>query len=116
LLVANIVEAVGGVPVRNVFEHVLEIGEGLDVVELGGGDERADRCPAFNASVGSGKQVVLATERNGADRALDGIGVEFDAAVSGLDGAAMIATNAVVSLSTSVSITLRLRWEQFQYD
>jgi hypothetical protein len=62
--------------------HVLEIGEGLDVVELGGGDERANGCPTLGAAVGSGEQVVLAAERDGTDRALDGVGVEFDAASS----------------------------------
>src|SRR6266403_6318389 len=61
------------------FQHVLEIGEGLDLVELGGSDEGADGCPSGAAAVGSGKQVVLATERDRADDALDGIGVEFDA-------------------------------------
>ena len=30
-------------PVRHALEHVFEIGEWLDVVELGGGDEGADR-------------------------------------------------------------------------
>jgi hypothetical protein len=45
------------------FQHVLEIGEGLDLVELGGSDEGADGCPSGAAAVGSGKQVVLATER-----------------------------------------------------
>src|SRR6267154_5856189 len=63
------------------FQHVLEIGEGLDLVELGGSDEGADGCPSGAAAVGSGKQVVLATERDRADAALDGIGVEFDAAI-----------------------------------
>jgi len=38
-------------PVRDALEHVLEIGEGLDVVELGGGDEGADRRPAVGAAV-----------------------------------------------------------------
>ena len=68
-------------PVRCTLEHVLEIGEGLDVVELGGGDERADRCPSVGTAVGSGKQVILAAERDGTDCALDDVGVEFDAAI-----------------------------------
>jgi hypothetical protein len=38
------------------------IGEGLDVVELGGGDEGADGCPTVGAAVGSGEQVVLAAQ------------------------------------------------------
>ena len=34
-------------PVGHALEHVLKIGEGLDVVELGGGDERADVAQRF---------------------------------------------------------------------
>jgi hypothetical protein len=49
---------------RHAFQHVLEIGEGLDLVELGGGDEGADGCPSGAAAVGSGKQMVLAAERH----------------------------------------------------
>jgi hypothetical protein len=45
-------------------EHVLEIGEGLDVVELGGCYEGADGRPAVGAAVRSGKKVVLAAEGN----------------------------------------------------
>jgi len=40
-----------------------------------------DRRPAVGAAVGSGEQVVLAAERDGTDRVLDGVGVEFDAAI-----------------------------------
>jgi hypothetical protein len=47
---------------RHAFQHVLEIGEGLDLVELGSGDEGADGCPSGAAAVGSGKQMVLAPE------------------------------------------------------
>jgi hypothetical protein len=64
------------------FQRVLEIGEGLDLVELGGSDERADGCPSGAAAVGSGKQVVLAAERDRTDDALDGIGVEFEGEAS----------------------------------
>jgi hypothetical protein len=34
------------------FQHVLEIGEGLDVIELGGGNEGTDGCPSGAAAVG----------------------------------------------------------------
>jgi hypothetical protein len=67
--------------VRHALEHVFEIGEWLDVVELGGGDEGADRRPAVGAPVGSGKQVILAAKRDGTNRALDGVGIKFDASV-----------------------------------
>jgi hypothetical protein len=49
--------------VGHALQHVLEVGEWLDVVELGGGDERADGGPADSATIGSGEQVVLASER-----------------------------------------------------
>ena len=48
---------------RHAFENVLEIGKRLDVIELGGGDERADGSPALGTTIGSGKEVVFATER-----------------------------------------------------
>ena len=60
------------------FEYVLEIGEWLDVVELGGCDERADGCPAVCTAIGPGKEMVLAAERDGPDGALYSVGVEFD--------------------------------------
>ena len=66
---------------RHALEHVFEIGEWLDVVELGGGDEGADRGPAVGAPVGSGEQVILAAKRDGTNRALDGVGIKFDASV-----------------------------------
>src|SRR5258706_8550926 len=65
----QIVEAAHWMSAGHAFQHVLEIGEGLDLVELGGGDEGAEGCPSGAAPVGPGEQVVLATERNGADRA-----------------------------------------------
>src|ERR1041385_469097 len=67
--------------VRHALEDVLQIGEWFDVVELRGGDERADGGPARAAAVGAGEQMVLAAECNGPDRALDGIVVELDAAI-----------------------------------
>jgi len=46
------------------FEHISEIGEGLEVVELGRGEERSDNGPAIAAAVRAGEQMVLAAERN----------------------------------------------------
>jgi hypothetical protein len=46
------------------FQHVLEVGKGLDLVELGGGDEGANGCPSGATAVGSREQVVLAPERH----------------------------------------------------
>ena len=69
------------VPVGHALELVLEVGEGLDVVELGGGDEGADGCPTVGAAVGSGEQMVFAAERDGANGTFDGIGIKFDASI-----------------------------------
>src|SRR5262249_56520762 len=63
------------------LEDVLEVGERLDVVELGGGDERANGGPAGGATVGSGEQMVLAAECDGSDGTFDRIVVEFDAPI-----------------------------------
>ena len=50
--------------VNHSFEHISEIGEGLEVVELGRGEERSDNGPAIAAAVRAGEQMVLAAERN----------------------------------------------------
>lgn len=42
------------VPVGHALEHVLKIGEGLDAVKPGQGDEGADSCPAVGAAIGAG--------------------------------------------------------------
>ena len=67
--------------VGHAFQDVLEIGEGLDVVELCSGDEGADGCPSDPAAVRAREQVVFAAKRDGPDGALDRIVVGFDAAV-----------------------------------
>src|SRR5882762_9760413 len=77
----ELVEAVGGVTVGHALQYVSEIGKGLDVVELCGGDEGADGCPSGAAAVRAREQMVFAPERDGPDGALDRIVVEFDAAV-----------------------------------
>jgi hypothetical protein len=53
------------------FQNVPEIGERLDVVELGGGDKRTHRCPSSGSAIGSSEQVVLAAEGDRSDCALD---------------------------------------------
>lgn len=62
-------------------EDVAQIGFGIHVVELGGLDERIDGGGAFATGIRSGEEIVLATERNSADRALGSIVVDLDAAV-----------------------------------
>ena len=68
-------------PAGHALDHVLQVGIGLDVVELRGSDERRDDRPSIGPAVRPGEQVVLAAERDLADRPLDGVGVELDAAV-----------------------------------
>ena len=43
-------------------KHVGEIAIGLDIVELGGLDQRADCCPASAAIVGAGEEMILAAK------------------------------------------------------
>src|SRR5258705_9988558 len=75
------VEAAGGMSVGHALQDVLEPCEGLDVVELCGGDEGADDCPSDAAAVRPREEMVFASERDGPDGALDRVVVEFDAAV-----------------------------------
>jgi len=75
------IEPVDGMTVDHALKNVGDVGIGFDVVELGGLDQRADDGPAVAAAVAAGEQMVLAPEGDGTDRALDRIGVEFDAAV-----------------------------------
>lgn len=62
-------------------KYVFEVGEGLDVVKLCGGDKGAEGRPGARPAIGSGEQVVFAAECDGADGAFHGVGVEFDASV-----------------------------------
>ncbi len=62
-------------------QDVGEIGKRIDVVELAGLDQGRDDRPVFGTTVGSGKQRVLATELDAADRSFDRIVVELDATV-----------------------------------
>ena len=77
----ELIKAPHGMAVGHALEDVLEIGEGLHVVELCGGDEGTNGGPSLSATVGAGEEVVLAPKRDGSDRALDGIVVELDAAI-----------------------------------
>jgi hypothetical protein len=42
------------------LEHIFEISEGFDVVELRRGDEGADHGPSRSTAVGTREQVILA--------------------------------------------------------
>jgi two-component sensor histidine kinase len=75
------VETVDGVSVDHAREHVREVCVGFDAVEFTGFDQRTDDCPAFAAAITACEQVVLAAKCHRADRALDWIGVQFDATI-----------------------------------
>lgn len=75
------VETVDRMSVDHAREHVGEISVGFDAVEFAGFNQRTDDRPTLTTTVTACKQVVLATERHRADRALDRVGVEFDASI-----------------------------------
>src|SRR6476659_9767069 len=54
----------------------------IDVVHLRGLQECGDRRPCLPAAIGSGEQSILAGDRLRADRALDGVAVDIEAAVT----------------------------------
>ncbi len=77
----EIVEPAHGMTVSHALEHVFEVGERLDVIELCCGDKRANGGPACAAAVRACEQMVLAAERDRSDGTLDRIVVEIDAAI-----------------------------------
>src|SRR5271170_5245929 len=65
------VNALGRV-IRQAGEHVGEPRLRIDIVELGGGDQRVDRSGAPAAFVGAGEGPVLSSEGNGPQLAFGG--------------------------------------------
>ena len=59
----------------------LEIGEGLDAVDLAGFDQRSDAAPGDAAFIVTGEERIFAIEGDGADQVFDPVGVDLDAAV-----------------------------------
>src|SRR5829696_9609888 len=66
---------------NNAGDHIHQIGVGLDPDQLAGFYQGRNHSPMFGAAVRSGKQSILASESKGPDRALDHIGVDFNAPV-----------------------------------
>ena len=91
----QVVDAAVGVAVDKAGQHVGDVGLGLDVVQLAGLDQRSDHGPVLAAAVGAGEQAVLAVEGQGPDGALDGVGIELDAAVVQEAGEALPAAQGV---------------------
>ena len=54
-------------------EDLAQVGFRIDAVELGAADQAVDAGSALAAGVGSGKQVALASEGDGAQRPLRGV-------------------------------------------
>ena len=77
----ELVDLAVGMAVDDPGEHVGEIAERLDAVELAGLDQRGDDGPMLGAAVGAGEERVLAVERDRADGAFDHVAVDLDAAV-----------------------------------
>src|SRR6266702_4011113 len=75
------VEAVNRMSVDHAREHVAQVSIGFDAVELAGFNQRAGDCPAFASTVAACEEMVLPAERHRADRTLDRIGVQFNAAI-----------------------------------
>ena len=63
------------------LEGGLEIGEGLNAVDLRGLDQRGDAAPGTPALVMPCEQRIFAIERNGADQVFNAIGVDLDPAI-----------------------------------
>src|ERR1700704_2263709 len=62
-------------------QHIAQISLRIDAVHFASFDERGNDRPVLAAAVGTGEEMVFAPECNGADGALDHIGVDLDAAV-----------------------------------
>ena len=77
----ELVETVDRISLDHALEHVLQIGIGLHAVEFAGLDQRTQHGPAPAPAVAARKEMILPSESDRSNRALDGIGVEFDAAV-----------------------------------
>lgn len=58
----------------------LEVGEGLDSVDLCGDDERGDAAPVASAFLVPGEECVLPCQGDRADQVHHGIGADLDAA------------------------------------
>lgn len=63
------------------FEDVSQVGLGVDAVELGGTDQAVDVGGTFAAGVGAGEEIILPTERDGAQRALGGVVVNLPTSI-----------------------------------
>jgi hypothetical protein len=77
------------------LEHVAEVRKGLDVVELGGLNQRRHDSPTARSAIPSGEERVPSGQYQGPDLPLDGVCVELDAAVVEETGQALPAGERV---------------------
>jgi len=82
----KIVDLAVGVAFDDPGEHVGEVAERLDVVQLARLDQRGDDGPVLGAVVGACEEHILPVECDRTDRALDGVGIDLDAAIVGEAG------------------------------
>ncbi len=68
----ELVDALGGM-IGQPSQHIGEPGLRIDIVELGGGDQRVDGCCAPAALVGAREGSVAAPNRDGTELAFGGI-------------------------------------------
>ena len=78
------------------LQGCLEVGEGLDAVDLAGLDQRSDATPSDAAFVMACEECILALEGNRTDQIYDPIGADLDATVrqEGLQPVRMVANMA----------------------
>ena len=75
------IETVDRISGDHALEHVLQICIGFDAVELAGFNQRTQHGPSMTAAIAARKEMILPSESNRPNRALDGVGVQIDAAV-----------------------------------
>jgi hypothetical protein len=67
--------------VDDLRDRCSEISVGIDAVELARLDQRSYHGPMLGTAIGAREQCVLAIERDGPDRPLNDVGVDFNATV-----------------------------------
>ena len=67
--------------VDDLHEDVGHIGLRIDAIDFAGLDKRGNDRPVLSPAIGTREESVLPIEGNGADGALDDIGVDLDAPV-----------------------------------
>lgn len=76
------VDVAVGPTVGDALEGDCEPGLRIDAIELGGGQKGSDGGPGSATPIGAGEERILAGDGLGPDGALDGVGVDLDAAIA----------------------------------